>query len=431
MVQMRNCLTNGLVAGALASAALLHMPTAQAAATERVVYSFCSQPSCTDGAIPVGALTSVNHILYGTTEDGGTGTCSSGCGTVFSLDPATGTETVLYSFQGSSHKDGSAPAAGLIRIGGLLYGTTAGGGTGACTSGCGTVFALNPARGADRILHSFQENSRDGMNPLAALTSVGGTLYGTTRFGGRGTCAGTITGCGTVFSLDPTTGAYRVLHSFEPDRGGAYPLASDKLINVNGTLYGTTLEGGAGTCSSSGQPGCGAVFGIDPTTGAERAVYSFPANGSHGVFPRAGLISVNGTLYGTTSEGGTTGCGSAGCGTVFSFNTTTGIETVVHSFPANGLGGFDPVSSLISVDGTLYGTTPGGGTGACPSGCGTVFAIDPTTGAERVLHSFQNDGADGYYPNGGVIDILGTLYGTTYQGGAHGQGTVFAIAHWQ
>jgi uncharacterized repeat protein (TIGR03803 family) len=95
------------------------------------------------------------------------------------------------------------------------------------------------------------------------------------------------------------------------------------------------------------------------------------------------------------------------------------------------LNGRIPEGGLISVNGTLYGTTYYGGTGTCKVGCGTVFSLDPTTGTEKVLYSFQNDGADGALPFAGLIDIRGTLYGTTSTGGAHGGGTVFAITHWQ
>jgi hypothetical protein len=57
---------------------------------ERVIYSFCSQTGCADGAIPQAGLLDVNGTLYGVTYEGGSGTCNSqygGCGTVFSITP--------------------------------------------------------------------------------------------------------------------------------------------------------------------------------------------------------------------------------------------------------------------------------------------------------------------------------------------------------
>src|ERR1700690_656741 len=70
---------------------------------------------------------------------------------------AANKEKVLYSFQGGN--DGDDPYAGLILDGsGNLYGTTAYGGTGSCSSGCGTVFELSPNGGGgwtETVLYSF------------------------------------------------------------------------------------------------------------------------------------------------------------------------------------------------------------------------------------------------------------------------------------
>ena len=134
MFRIRNCVVNGLVAGALASAALLHVAAAQAA-TESVVYSF--QNNGTDGTIPQASLINVGGTLYGTTWGGG----ANGGGTVFKVKPTTGAETVVYSFcSQASCTDGRYPDAGLINVNGTLYGTTQNGGA----YGNGTVFAVNP-----------------------------------------------------------------------------------------------------------------------------------------------------------------------------------------------------------------------------------------------------------------------------------------------
>jgi uncharacterized repeat protein (TIGR03803 family) len=257
---------------------------------------------------------------------------------------------------------------------------------------------------------------RNKLLAVARLTDVRGTLYGTTQSGGAGTG---ICGCGTVFKLNPKTTVYRVVYSF-PMGGGEFPLGG--LTNFIGTLYGTTQRGGT--------DGNGTVFSINPMTGAEAGLYSFQNNSSDGANPQAGLINVKGTLYGTTYAGGGTGCAfSQGCGTVFSINPTTGDEAVVHSFQNDGTDGFSPYAGLINVKGMLYGTTyDGGGTGCVNNlGCGTVFSINPTTGAEAVVHSFQGFPTDGNEPAAGLIEVKGTLYGTTSAGGANGYGTVFSI----
>lgn len=124
--------------------------------------------------------------------------------------------------------------------------------------------------------------------------------------------------------------------------------------------------------------GCGTVFSVNPKTGAQTVVYSFLGR-TDGKDPNANLIDVNGTLYGTTYNGGGHNSCLFGCGTVFSVNPGTGAETVIHSFGRN-TDGTKPGAGLIDVKGTLYGTTPSGGkycTGNYPPGCGTVFAIAP------------------------------------------------------
>ena len=62
---------------------------------------------------------------------------TAGCGTVFSIDPKTGIENIAYEFEGGT--DGDQPVAALIAAGGTLYGTTYYGGG---TNNYGTVFAL-------------------------------------------------------------------------------------------------------------------------------------------------------------------------------------------------------------------------------------------------------------------------------------------------
>lgn len=98
-----------------------------------------------NGAEPEASLIDVNGVLYGTTFTGGTSRKGSNAGTVFSIDPSTGAETVLYSFCGnwrSCPGDGRLPAASLIDIKGKLYGTTSGGGV----DSSGTVFLLKEKR---------------------------------------------------------------------------------------------------------------------------------------------------------------------------------------------------------------------------------------------------------------------------------------------
>ncbi len=373
-------------------------PSSRSPAGYKVLHSFGSGK---DGQSPDANLTAFSGDLYGTTYGGGT----LGVGTIFRID-AAGAERVLHSF---NYSDGARPAAGLTVMSGKLYGTTATGGA----HGMGAAFSVATG-GEERTLYSFK-GGRNGEEPLASLTGWNGVLYGTT-YGGGGGCGAV--GCGLVFEVT-TDHHERTVNDFGRHFGkpkAPYnPLAG--LTFLNGSAYGTTFNGGASDL--------GAVFSLDAARRIH-VLHSFSNDGSDGWWPQGNLILLNGTLYGTTNFGGTgTQCaGAGGCGTVFSVSTD-GRENVIYSFtgPPDG---FEPQASLAVLNGTLYGTTVSGGTGCGGSGgCGTIFSVT-TSGQETVLHSFKG-GKDGAYPFAGLTAFHGTLYGTTGGGGAHNDGTVFAL----
>jgi uncharacterized repeat protein (TIGR03803 family) len=300
---------------------------------------------------------------------------------------------VLHRFSRGS--DGATPDAGLINVKGTLYGTTSHGGVLHCPGSCGVVYSISTS-GKEKVLYRFTGNS-DGALPVDGLVDVKGRLYGTTEAGGGSPCA--LGGCGTVYSIS-TSGKEKVLYRFTGGSDGAYPDAG--LIEVKGTLYGTTSNGGSS--------GLGTVYSIS-TSGVEKVLHNF-AGGSDGAAPLVELIDVKGTLYGTTVNGGLSAC-SGGCGTVYSISTN-GVENVLYRF--TGASGAYPEAALIEVNGRLYGTTVNGGVSRCSGGCGTVYSIS-TTGVEKVLHRF-NGGSDGAAPQAGLIDVKGALYGTTSAGGS-------------
>jgi uncharacterized repeat protein (TIGR03803 family) len=163
--------------------------------TETALYSFCQQPSCADGQLPVGALTiDTENNLFGMTMSGGGG---SSVGTIYKLVPngANSTETVLYSFCQSSCSDGYGPQAGLtLDTDGSLYGTTLFGGQ----FSHGTVFKLNGT--SLQSLYSFcaVAGCKDGQLPATAVSVDGqGNVFGTTSAGGAHKNAG------SVFELVP------------------------------------------------------------------------------------------------------------------------------------------------------------------------------------------------------------------------------------
>jgi uncharacterized repeat protein (TIGR03803 family) len=388
--------------------------TAATSAAYQQLYSFHPR---WHGVHPDAGLTLVNGVLYGTSERGG----ALGRGTVYSVT-THGVEKVLYAFHGGA--DGSSPTSGLLDMKGTLYGTTYDGGS----SNDGTVYSISTS-GAEKVLYSFAGGT-DGANPRAGLVALNGILYGTTLQGGGGSCSPS---CGTVFSITPS-GNESVLHRFTGGSDGEVPLGG--LLVVKGLLYGTTAAGGKSysTCYGGNADGCGTVYTLTPA-GVKKVIYDF-RSGSDGSSPESSLTVLNGTLYGTTSSGGQQGsnCGQS-CGVVYAV-TTKGVEKVLHRF-ADGSDGALPYAGLIPVNGTLYGTTSEGGDGgSCFIGggnCGTVYSIT-TSGTETVLYRFAG-GADGFLPVAPLVDVDGTLYGTTQDGGYHDQccavygfGTVFTLS---
>ena len=356
-------------------------------AAYKVLYAFAGG---TDGAHPEASLIVSGGALYGTTIEGG----KNNDGTVFAITTA-GVESVVHTFTGQP--DGALPVAPLVDGGGTLYGTTQSGGLANVNSpvGNGTVFSIDLNRN-EKVVYSFTGGA-DGGSPAAGLIAVGGLFYGTTSSGGAG-------GNGTVFRVD-SSGVERVLHGFAGGSDGADPVAP--LLGYGGSRYGTTVSGGTA--------GKGTIFKLS-SAGVESIVDSFAGGTADGAAPASGLVELNGIFYGTTTEGG-----AHNKGTVFSLDPSIGVETVLHSFSGFPSDGADPAGGLIAVNGVLYGTTRSGG----GSNDGTVFSLT-TSGTETILHSFRG-GNDGSQPDAGLVNDDGTFYGTTAEGGAAGYGTVFKI----
>lgn len=259
------------------------------------------------------------------------------------------------------------------------------------------------------VLTSFTKLNA-GVHPSGGLVENGAMLYGTTYSGGNDTCApGPY--CGVVYSLT-SSGSQQVVYRFKGGSDGGRPMG--RLLNVYGTLYGTTSRGGKGC----GKVGCGTVFSVS-IFGKKKTIYRF-AGGDDGATPEAGLLYLRGAFWGTTTFGGTGNCDTSGtgCGTVFSVRTN-GKETVLHRFTGQSDGG-NPIGGLTEIHGTLYGTTSTGG-----SGHGTIFSITQTA-VLKTLHHFH-DTPDGADPMADLTVVGARMYGTTATGGADHKGTIFKI----
>lgn len=342
-------------------------------------------------------------------------------GTIFKLTPG-GAETVVYSFAGAPN-DGDEPNAALaIDSKGMLYGTTMAGGT----AGKGVVFQFDPALGQEQILHSFcQTDCSDGSSPIAPVT-VGkkGVLYGTTTLGGLGA---TQANSGVAFRLDPPKNGHGWKETVIYDFCNQTSCADGKSPSAGRLLLASSgvLYG----TTQSGQQG-GILYALDPTGGFFEIVHVFTTGGSNdGVTPKTGVIAgKNGTLYGTTSGGGLHGCGTA-----FSYDPSSFVYQSLYSFcsqandPATIYGGLTLVENKSGT--ALYGTGLAGGA----YGHGAFYSLTPpaTQGMpwnETTLHSFcpRTGCKDGSTPGFAVpLDVKGEFYGTTTSGGAHDAGVVY------
>ncbi len=405
-----------LALGIVLLGALAAVPRAQAQIFD-VLYNFTNGR---DGGSPNGSLIQDQAgNFYGTTYEGaGSGCGGYGCGTVFRMTK-TGRVTTLYTFTGGA--DGGTPQAGVILWGNTLYGTTTYGGDLNCNiyngTGCGVVFKLNIETGVETVLYSFTGGSDGGVPWFAGLVrDNAGNLYGTTAFGGGGfeNCP---TGCGVVFKVDPETKTETVLHAFVAT-DGAHPDFAVTLDPAGNVLYGAAIVGGSTFGTACAGDGCGVVFSLRLETDDYKVLYNFTGV-SDGRHPELLTIGKRGELYGTTT--GSSGCDTGACGVVFEMLPETGQETVLYTFTGEADGGLPYAGVVLGKEGNLYGDTAYGGSGEGSSGNGVVFKVDPKTGTETVLHTF--DYTDGSAPFGNLmLDASGTLYGTTTAGGTDGSG---------
>jgi uncharacterized repeat protein (TIGR03803 family) len=340
---------------------------------------------------------------------------------VMAANASAQTYTTLYSFS-----NGSGPAAiSLQAADGNFYGTLPGLGDplfncGGAGDDCGSIFKIT-AGGVPTTLASFASAVASQPNP-GLVQDAEGNFYGTTAYGGTGTGCEEATPCGTVFEL-PTGGNLTLLYSFSTP-GGAYPGAGLVWGN-DGNLYGTTLA----IASTLPNDCCGTLFKITPS-GTETVLYAFPSV-VNGAYPAAPLVlGTDGNFYGTTQSSSI-----YNGGTVFQI-TPAGVLTTLYSFCATGPpcnDGFSPNALILGTDGNFYGTTQSYGA----NNGGTVFRIT-SAGVLTTLYSFcaQTNCADGSTPRATLAEGSdGSFYGTTYSGGSGaactssgGCGTIFEIS---
>lgn len=303
-----------------------------------------------DGQSPRGSLIKANDgLLYGMTAYGGTsgsGQLYDGDGNLFSFNPITGTYTDLHDFGSNRQRDGAIPYGSLLQASdGLLYGLTLSSWTnGSYGSGVGVLFSYNIATGVFTVLQVV------GSSPNGNLIQANnGLLYGMAEGGGFNG------GNGTIFCYNPLTGNFRNLHDFGGSGDGALP-AGSLLQASTGLLYGMTCG------MPSPNQGEGVIFSYNPDSNAYQVLHYFD-NGFTGGWPMGSFIQVNDTfLCALTSRGKTVNIAGLGDGTIIKFNLFTNDVMVLHDFESGSDGNEPYGDPVLARNGLIYGNTIEGGT---------------------------------------------------------------------
>lgn len=234
-------------------------------------------------------------------------------------------------------------------------------------------------------------------------------LYGTTYSGGT-------SNKGAVFRIGLDGSSYEVLRHLGASVVDAANPEGGLIEGSDGALYGTTYAGGSNNV--------GTVFKLNKDGSGYLPLRHFSTTGGSGQFPRGALLeATDGWLYGATYGGG-----QYSAGTVFKMGKDGNGFLTLRSFfgiQTKKIDARNPVAGLVEgSDGTLYGTSYNGGT----NGMGAVFSISKDGTIYQLLHSFPDLGSDGSHPHAGVCEASdGALYGTTVAGGSFGAGTIFKV----
>ncbi len=347
-------------------------------------------------------LRASNGLIYGTTEAGG----ANGNGTIFELNVTTDPPSVVVRHSFVRDVTGRRPVAGLVDVGGLLYGTASERGPGFN----GTIFSFDPGIGTTTVLHAF--------GPTGPYQPAGGPIEVGPSFIGASEGGGPLRG-GTVFKWEPSTGSVTVMYSFDPLLEGGYPSAG-VIRGSDGRVYGTAAVGGPATCGvNCTTQDAGMVYRIDANGANFTILKSFSTNPGDAYTPGGRLLETNGALFGTLQNGG-----AHSGGAVFRIDSS-GAFSLVHQFdPA--IDGSVPNSGLTQgSDGLLYGTTSAGG----QHNGGTAFRMDTSGGAFEVLHAFDpSNPLDAAGPQSALVQVGPSVFmGTTPAGGLFGNGTVYKL----
>jgi uncharacterized repeat protein (TIGR03803 family) len=370
--------------------------------------------SCPNGGRPDALIQGSDGNFYGAAQDSMEGSSTPSGGTVFSLTPA-GKFTLLHTFAAGTTKtypNGNLPGQIIQGPDGKLYGYTLFGGIGGCNGYCGggVLYRVNTNGTGFQILHEFCSETKCADGGTGGVAGMGsdGNLYGASFQGGTGNCGSFYVGCGTIFRVTPSTGAYEVVFNF-PGSTDEFP--SSFIPASDGTFYGIDL-------GLQGQ----SLLHFTPATGKIQSVaLNFPTfNG----LPSSALslaFGPNGNLNGIYHIYGRSGLG------LFEV-PKDGSNLQLFPFYTTVNGGGSPDGLLLASDGNFWVADFNGSTGH-----GDIITLSPSTGGLlQTLTPFGSRGAVGADPLALIQAKDGTLWGTTDQGGKasaghFADGTVFSL----
>ncbi|HEV8718948.1 MAG TPA: thrombospondin type 3 repeat-containing protein [Candidatus Binatia bacterium] len=308
-------------------------------------------------------------------------------GALFKVNPSTGTRTVISDFADATQGPvGNFPTGVALAATSdiLVIDIDAG------TNSKGALFRVNPSTGVRTVISDFGDATQGplGENPRGVTIDATGNILIVDPDVGTGAR-------GVLFSVNPLTGFRTVLSDFGNSAQGPLGLAPFGVaLDAAGNVLVIDADAGTGTDFR------GALFSVNPLTGVRTVISDFAnsAQGPLGLQPSGVAIDDAGNILVSDVEAGT-----GFDGALFSVDPSTGARTVISDFgdPAQGPLGIAPIGVATDPSGNILVVDPNAGTGTR----GTLFSVDPATGARTVLSDFSDSaqGPEGFEPFGVAI----------------------------
>ncbi len=294
---------------------------------------------------PTSGLTAAaDGLLYGTTSSGPGAFPNLGLGALYRLNPATGVVSVAHAFTDINAPDGRL----LLGPDNRLYGSAMSG-PGLPGIGVGGIYRFDPATDGYDVLHPLPQSS-SVIAPGPLVMTPDGSLYGVTLGEAMNIVPALVS---TLFRLRPNGGSYiyEVLRTFDFATTGVSSRA-ELVRGVDGLIYGYAKQGGA--------VGAGTLYRFDPAAGGPPSdplsftvLHQFVPTTTW--MPSAPVAGPDGLLlFGTTSQGG-----GAQRGAIYALDPTTGAVTIRASIPGTPPGTWRTANTalIVGADNALYGTT--------------------------------------------------------------------------